>query len=105
MTQCQSTGAIVCNGDYVNASNVQDCVTALNGVLTSHISASGVATGSSECDGGQCSAEGTVSGKISCAVGPQERAGSSLAVGAMGALGLIATARRVTRRRARRARG
>ena len=43
LTQCQSsTGAIVCNGSYVEADDVQQCIDdALNGVLSVQINATG----------------------------------------------------------------
>jgi MYXO-CTERM domain-containing protein len=98
MTQCQSTGAIVCNGQYVNTSDVEQCVAALNGVLTAQISATTTATGSSACDGSACGAQESTTGKVSCTAAPGGNSnGLFWALGA-GALGVIAGARRRVRR-------
>jgi MYXO-CTERM domain-containing protein len=97
MTQCQSTGAIVCNGEYVSASDVQQCVTSLNAVLTTQINATVTATGSSSCDGGECSGQGTVNGKVSCAAAPGSAGGPCWAFGAA-LVGVIASVRRRARR-------
>jgi MYXO-CTERM domain-containing protein len=98
MTQCQGTGAIVCNGQYVETNNVQQCITALNGVLTTQITATGSATSTSSCDGGECSGQASVNGKVSCAAAPAGNAGGSFwALGAV-VVGAIAGARRRARR-------
>jgi hypothetical protein len=61
-TQCNSSGAIFCDGAYVSASDVNACVSALNEFLSSKISV----TGSGVCSGNQCSG----SGSVSCAAAP-----------------------------------
>jgi MYXO-CTERM domain-containing protein len=94
MTQCQGTGAIVCNGQYVNTSDVEACIVALNGVLTAHITATATATASSACDGGTCSGQESAQAKLSCSVAPGGNSnGLFWAFGAW-AVGVIAGARR-----------
>jgi MYXO-CTERM domain-containing protein len=82
-------------GQYVNTSDVAQCATALNGVVTTQITASATATGSSACDGGTCSGQESVKGKVSCAVAP---GGNSNGLFWAGVVGLIAGARRRMRR-------
>jgi MYXO-CTERM domain-containing protein len=98
MTQCQGTGAIICNGQYVNTSDVEQCVAALNGVLTAQISASATATGSSECEGSTCSGQESVKAKVSCAVAPGGNTNGLFWAFGAGAVGMIAGARRRARR-------
>jgi MYXO-CTERM domain-containing protein len=98
MTQCQGTGAIVCNGQYVNTSNVEQCVAALNGVLTAQISASATATGSSACDGSACGAQESATAKVSCTAAPGGNSNGLFWTLGAGAVGVIAAARRRARR-------
>jgi MYXO-CTERM domain-containing protein len=95
-TQCQaSAGAIFCNGSYVNTSNIEECITALNAVLDVKIEAA--ASGS--CTGNDCT--GTASVKtsgVSCAASPARPTNAPF--WAFGAAIVAAIAG--TRRRARR---
>jgi MYXO-CTERM domain-containing protein len=94
MTQCNgATGAIFCNGNYVNASDVDQCIAALNGVLSVQISA----TGSSSCGDDDCNAQGSVTTKTSCSASPGGQAGGE----ALFAFGAVFAAIAVARRRAR----
>jgi hypothetical protein len=94
-TQCQqSTGAIFCDGSYVSADNVEQCISALNSMLSAQINA----TGSSSCDGGQCTASGTLTAKTSCSIGSAVGAVSGGALWPIGAALAITVACR--RRRA-----
>jgi MYXO-CTERM domain-containing protein len=94
-TQCQGeTGAIFCNGEYVNASDLQQCIDALNAILSVQISA----TGSASCDGGECNAEGAVTTKTTCAASPMDRRSGALwAFGAVGLAAIVAKRRRARR--------
>jgi MYXO-CTERM domain-containing protein len=85
-------------GQYVNTSDVAQCVTALNGVLTMQITASATVTGSSACDGGTCSGQESVKGKVSCAVAPGGNSDGLFWAFGAGVVGLIAGARRRMRR-------
>ena len=93
-TQCQqSVGAIFCNGSYVAASDVDQCVSALNAVLTVKIAA----TASGSCSGNECNGTATVkTTNVSCAATPARPARSLWAFGTA-IVALIAA----TRRRAR----
>lgn len=95
VTQCQgSTGAIVCNGSYVAADDVQQCIDALNGILSVQISA----TGSSSCSGDQCSGSATVTAKSLCSTSPGDSSNASLwGLFAVVGVGLIGARRRMTR--------
>jgi hypothetical protein len=88
VTQCnQSVGAIFCDGSYINATDVEQCVSDLNGVLTVKINASG-------------SAKGTVNTTVNCSASPVP---AESADGAFVAIGLAAAAAAIgARRRARR---
>jgi MYXO-CTERM domain-containing protein len=92
-TQCQeSVGAIFCDGNYINASDVEQCIAALNGIITVKLEASG----SSSCTGNDCTATGTA--KVSCSAAPVGAPSGSLwAFGAVIA-GAFAAFRRRTRR-------
>jgi MYXO-CTERM domain-containing protein len=92
-TQCNSSGAIFCNGAYVNASDVDTCVSALNEILTSKISIT--ATGS--CSGDECSGKGSVS-CATAAPGTDSSNGSLWAIFAAMGVALVGGARRERRR-------
>jgi hypothetical protein len=93
--QCtQPKGALFCDGQFVNASNLDDCVSSLVDLL--HIQVSGSA--SSECDGGECSAEAQGQASASCSAAPnagsnESPIGGSTLFAGVGLLG-IAVARR-----------
>jgi MYXO-CTERM domain-containing protein len=92
-TQCMQMGAIFCDGSYVEASDVGQCVTALNVVLTTKITVAASATGTSSCTGSDCTASGTA--KASCAAAPGPTPAGSLALfGAFGAVAIVTTRRR-----------
>jgi hypothetical protein len=100
-TQCNTTGgAIFCDGDYVGASDVESCVTALNEVLTVHITAA--ANGTSSCSGNECTAPGAAT--VACAAAPGGIGGSGgglpWALGAAFAAGIAGNRRRVRSSRA-----
>jgi hypothetical protein len=98
MTQCQGTGAIVCNGQYVNTADVEQCVAALNGVLVAQVSITASATGSSECEGSTCSGQESAKAKLSCALAPGGSSKGPFWAFCAGALGLIVSGRRRARR-------
>jgi MYXO-CTERM domain-containing protein len=77
---------------------VEQCVTALNAVLTTQISATVTATGTSSCDGGDCSGEGAVNGKVSCSAAPGGHTNGLFWAFGAGVVGVIASARRRVRR-------
>jgi MYXO-CTERM domain-containing protein len=88
--QCsQPKGALFCDGQYVNASNVDQCIADLKALL--NIQVSGEASGN--CSGNTCS--GQASGSVSCGVAPATPPLS----GTVLALGLGAAAAGVVRRR------
>ena len=60
-TQCNSSsGAIFCNGQYVDANDVNACVDALNGILSVHVT--------SHCSGDECTVQ--ASGSVNCDTAP-----------------------------------
>jgi MYXO-CTERM domain-containing protein len=89
---------VVCNGQYVNTSDVEQCIAALNGVLTAQISVTASATGSSECEGSTCSGQESAKAKLSCAVAPGGTSNGPFWAFSAGALGMIASGRRRARR-------
>jgi MYXO-CTERM domain-containing protein len=87
-------GAIVCDGQYVEASDVGQCVTALNALLTTQISANVTAAGTSSCQGSACAGQEVAVSKVKCSASPGGKAGGTLwGIGAA-MMGLIALARR-----------
>lgn len=91
-------GAIFCNGQFVNASDVDNCVDALKSLLNIQVSGSA----SSSCDGGTCEAEAQGQASASCSAAPGESpvSGGMLfaAIGMFGA----AVARRKSQKKNRR---
>jgi MYXO-CTERM domain-containing protein len=99
-TQCsQPTGALFCNGSYVDVGNsLTDCVDALNAVLTSKIDISITGSGSTTCSGNECTSTGTTTTKATCAASPMPAPGGPLAAMAtMFALALAGARRRSKR--------
>jgi MYXO-CTERM domain-containing protein len=94
-TQCnQSVGAIFCNGSYVGASDVAQCITELNTILSAKIDA----TASGSCTGNDCSGTATVKTTTSCAASPAKPTNAPLwAFGAV-VVGVVARIRRRSRR-------
>ncbi|HEY3822159.1 MAG TPA: hypothetical protein VGL81_33570 [Polyangiaceae bacterium] len=98
--QCQKpAGAIFCNGQYVNASDVDACITYL---ATQGVTVDISARGSVQCDSDGCNGTGNASAG-GCAVGPASTDGGSggLALAVAGLFVGTAAARSL-RRRARR---
>lgn len=91
-TRCsEPSGALFCDGQYVDTgNNLKECIDALNAYLNAKVEASG----SAECVGNECTAEGKVSS--SCAAAPEGSASSASlwALGALGAVGVAASRRR-----------
>lgn len=82
-------GALFCDGQYVDTgNNLSNCIDALNKVLNVKVS------GSAECAGNECKAEGKAS--ASCNFVPMDaRAdGAVFALGALGLVGAVAARRR-----------
>ncbi len=97
--QCTTpSGAIYCNGSYLEVSDVTQCIDDLKNALNITVDVSAYANGSAGCDGGVCTAEGQagVNASASCDV-VMGRNRSAPPVGGIGALGLtmVALARRV----------
>jgi hypothetical protein len=82
-------GAIFCNGQYVNATDVKACITYL---ATRDIKVDTSAKGSLSCTGTDCSGIGAVKGCAVCA------SGNGYGVAILGIFGVV-LARRVVRRR------
>jgi MYXO-CTERM domain-containing protein len=61
-------GAIFCDGQYVDhGDNFQDCIDALNDVLTVSVQVSGSADADAECTDDGCTAKEDAKGSVSCA--------------------------------------
>lgn len=90
--QCKRPdGAILCDGQFVNAEDIDRCRRAIEAALDIEVKASGSADG--DCSGNQCSAE--AKGKVSCAVeAPSSRARSRWEVVALGVVSTLAMTRR-----------
>lgn len=96
--QCQQPGgAIFCNGQYVNASDVEACIDYL---ATQGISVDVSARGSVECDSTGCSAtaDGTASASACAVAAPGGTAGLEVGVAAAIGLAAVGAARRRSRR-------
>jgi hypothetical protein len=96
---CMAHTAIFCNGNFINATYADACVSDLKTLF--HITVSGYATSSSGCDGGTCEAQAAAGGSISCAMAPANEPPLS---GGMLAMGLGLAVVSAARRRAARAR-
>lgn len=93
--QCtRPDGALVCDGQFIDAADVDACVGAIQDALDIEVEASGSAD--ADCQGNECRAD--AEGSVSCAVAPLQPSGQDsgngwwLAVGA--ALGLTHLRRR-----------
>jgi MYXO-CTERM domain-containing protein len=88
--QCtRPTGGIFCNGQFVNATDVKQCIAYLGTRLNIDVDVS--ATGSAACTGDGCGAEGKGSVKGGgCAAAPGSGNGVAAAFGLFGVLGLAA---------------
>lgn len=68
----EPSGALFCDGQYVDTgNNLSNCVDALNAYLKAHVQASG----SAECEGNSCSAEGKASAQCSSQPGESSPTG------------------------------
>jgi MYXO-CTERM domain-containing protein len=89
-------GALFCDGNYVDTGdNLQKCVDTLKAAVNAHVS--GMASGSSECDAGSCTAKGSASAKTKCSVtspGAHEAGGAFWGVLAMLGAALVVRRRR-----------
>ncbi len=89
--KCQKPeGAVFCDGQFIDTSDLDSCLDALNAFLTVEVTASG----SASCDGGSCKAEGEVG--VSCAAAPGRLGGEHAPWYLLGAaaLGLVGVMRR-----------
>jgi hypothetical protein len=102
--QCQRpTGGIFCNGQFVNATDVQQCIAYLSSKLAIDVDVSATAQGSAGCTGNDCGAEGNASLKASgCAAAPGSENGLAGIFGLGGIFAIAAILR--ARRRARQTR-
>jgi hypothetical protein len=104
--QCaKPTGGIFCNGQFVNATDVQQCVAYLASKLKINVDVSATASATTECGPNGCSgsADGKASAKAAgCMAAPGSNNGLAGAFGLIAGLGIITTIR--ARRRAARAR-
>jgi hypothetical protein len=97
--QCKRPeGVVICDGQFVNADKVSDCVAAIEAAIGIEVEVHGSADG--DCTGNQCTA--TAEGGVSCAVAPAERGAKSsgTGLGVAGALLGLSLMRRRGRRRA-----
>ncbi len=83
--QCQKPeGAIFCDGQFVDSSNLQDCIAALKAALGIEV----YAEGSASCEGNTCMAEG----EVGCTCSADDAGNPALAV--LFGLGFLMAARR-----------
>jgi hypothetical protein len=101
--QCaKPTGGIFCNGQYVDATDVQQCIAYLATKLKIDVDVSATASGSANCGPNGCAADSKASVKAAgCTLAPGANDGLA-ALGLAGVLGLIASFR--ARRRSMRSR-
>ena len=93
--QCEAPeGALFCEGQWVDADDVDACIDALRTLLDIEVDAS--ARGSAMCEGGMCTAEGEAEASASCAVawGRTPREGLPFALLGLGLLALAGRRRR-----------
>ena len=100
MTRCEAQrGALFCDGQFIDTGDkLDECIAALRAILNAKVDAS--ASGSSDCSGGTCMAEGKASVSSDCAIAHvgarTPRAGLFTLLGLVTASGL---ARRLRRKR------
>jgi hypothetical protein len=89
-------GALFCNGQYVFASDIKECIAylATKGIK---VDASASASGSVKCGLSGCESDGETKSSVSCSAAPGESSplGTSGVAAAVAALGLAAARRRV----------
>lgn len=98
--QCERPeGVVICDGQFVDADQVSECVGAIEAALGVEVEVTGSADG--DCSGNQCSGE--AEGSVSCAVAPAKRGvtSSQAGLGIAGALLGLSLMRRRGRQRAR----
>ena len=102
--QCQKpTGGLFCNGQFVNATDVQQCVAYLATKFKIDVDVSATASATTSCGPEGCSADGKAAAKASgCAAAPGSNNAVAGALGLVGILGLVGAIR--GRQRARRSR-
>jgi MYXO-CTERM domain-containing protein len=86
-TQCSKVkkGALFCDGNFVDTGdNLDQCVDSLKKLVSAHVS--GMASGTSGCDGGECTASGKASVKSDCSVAD---VGADAAGGGGAGLGML----------------
>jgi hypothetical protein len=89
----QPSGALFCDGQYVDTGdNLQKCIDALNAILNVKVSASG----SAECSGNECSAQGKASASCNAAPSEAPTANTWLLAG-LGAIVSVVVRRRKSR--------
>jgi MYXO-CTERM domain-containing protein len=92
--QCtRPEGVVICDGQFVNAADVNSCVGAIEAALDIEVEVHGSAEG--ECQGNECSGE--AKGSVSCAVAPTPSGPTNktpLGLTAIGVFGALALARR-----------
>lgn len=90
----EPSGALFCDGQYVDTgNNLQNCVDALNAYLKVKVTASG----SAECVGNSCEAEGKAT--ATCGSTPGDASNNGLWMfGALGVVGAVAARRRLAKR-------
>jgi hypothetical protein len=95
--QCTApSGAVFCNGQWINASDVQNCVNQIESLFNIQVSGSAMAG----CEGGTCSAEAQGKASASCDMSPNAPPIS----GGLLFLGVGGLAAGIVRRRIRRSR-
>ena len=89
--QCsQPKGALFCNGQFVNASDVSNCVDALKQLLNIQVSGSA----SSSCDGGTCEANAQGTASAGCSAAPGEPIGGTFLLAGLGMMGIAISRRK-----------
>ena len=93
--QCaKPTGGIFCNGQFVNATDVQQCVAYLASKLKIDVDVSASASATGSCGPDGCSADTKAAAKASgCAAAPGSDNGLAGAFGLVACLGLVAAIR------------
>ena len=78
---CMSHTAIFCDGNFINATDANACISDLKAVF--NITVTGYASASSGCDGGTCEAQAAAGGSVSCSAAPANEGpfGASLVAG------------------------
>jgi hypothetical protein len=95
--QCKRPeGVVICDGQFIDANKVSDCVAAIEAALGIEVEVYGSADG--DCSGNECSA--SAEGGVSCAVAPAENRGTGSSTGLVVGSALIGLVLARRRRRA-----